>query len=148
MFQKLLMAASVLVLSVTGFAQGRGQKLEGSWLVAITLDGASAPFGIDVATYDAKGSLTVISSDRSFSDAVGSYQRVGEREFTSTHVHIIYNEKGVFGGIAKVISTQRLNDAGDAFTGRYRVEVSDATGKVGAKITGSITGRAVIPEQL
>lgn len=73
---------------------------------------------------------------------------VGDREFLSTHTHILYNDKGTFGGIPKVIASQELNEAGDAFTGRYRIEVPDVNGRVVTRIAGTIAGKPVVPEPL
>ncbi|MFN7923645.1 MAG: hypothetical protein U0Q16_26320 [Bryobacteraceae bacterium] len=149
----LALAAFALVASLgtqpaPAFAQAPNQKLVGSWLISITVDGAAAPFTIDMATFDGQGGLTVISSDRSESSAVGSYQRTGDREFLSTHTHIVYNDKGTFSGIAKVIATEKLSESGDSLAGRFRVEISDVNGKVVAKIVGTISGKPVVPEPL
>ncbi|MEO8593067.1 MAG: hypothetical protein ABI759_07085 [Candidatus Solibacter sp.] len=146
--QKLVLAAAMLAVSIPAFPQGSTQKLEGSWLIAITVDGAPGPFTIDMATFDGKGGLTVIPSDRSESAAVGSYHRVADREFLSTHTHILYNDKGTFAGIAKVIAQEKVSESGNELSGRYRVEISDVNGKVVAKILGTIAGKPVIPEPL
>lgn len=148
MIQKLSLAAALIAVCIPAFAQAPTQKLAGSWLMTITIDGAPAPFAIDMAIFDGQGGIRVISSDRGESEGTGSYQRVGDREFLSTHTHIVHNEKGTFGGIAKVIAVQKLNDAGDSLAGRYRVEVSDVNGKIVAKITGTISGKLVVPEPL
>jgi hypothetical protein len=145
-----LCLAAALTIFPAG-AQSRNaaaQRIAGNWLVSITLDGANTPFAVDMATFQADGSLTVISSDRSQSDAIGSYQRTGDREFSSTHTQIVYNEKGTFAAIAKVVASMKLNETADAFSGRYRVDILDAAGKVLAQITGTIGGRLVAPEPL
>lgn len=142
------LALAALCLAPGAFAQQPGQKLTGSWLIAITIDGTPAPFTVDMATFDGQGGITVISSDKGESNGVGAYQRTGDREFQSTHTHILFNDKGTFNGIAKVIATLKLNDTGDALTGRYRVEVADATGKVQVRIPGTIAGKLVVPEPL
>jgi hypothetical protein len=61
---------------------------------------------------------------------------------------ILYNEKGGFSAIAKVIGQYKLSEKGDTFAGRYRVEVTTAAGKMVAKITGTIAGKLVVPEPL
>ena len=139
-----LAAATVLAQSNNPL----GQRIAGSWLVSITLDGAATPFAVDMATFHDDGSMTVIASDRGESNAVGSYRRAGNREFNSTHTHVLYNPDGTFAGIAKVIGLFRLSDTADTFAGRYRVEVSTAAGIVVAKVTGVITGKLVAPETL
>ena len=73
---------------------------------------------------------------------------MGDREFLSTHTHIVYNEKGTFAAIAKVIAQVKLSEAADTFSGRYRVEVLNVSDKLLAKITGVITGKLVVPEPL
>jgi hypothetical protein len=55
--------------------------------------------------------MAVISSDlNAESNGTGSWQRTGDREFLSTHTQILYNEKGGFSGLAKVIAQVRVGD--------------------------------------
>ena len=145
---KLFLAAALVATSALAQTNPLSQRLTGNWLVSVTVDGAHEPFTIETATYRDDGTYTVISSDHSESNGVGSWGRIGNREFLSTHAQILYNEKGTFAGIAKVIAQIKLGESGDTFTGRFRVEISTATGEVVAKVTGSITGKLVVPEPL
>ena len=147
-FTQFVLTAAMLAGAAFGQASPASQNLTGSWLITIAVDGAPGPFAIDMVTYDGRGGMTVIPSDKGESPAVGRYQRTGDREFQSTHTHIVYNDKGTFQAIAKVIATQKVNEAGDASLGRYRVEVLDVNGRVLAKITGPIIGKLIVPEPL
>src|SRR6185369_3446456 len=109
-----------------------------------------APFAIDMAVFDSKGSYRIIPSNKGESEGAGSYQRTGNAEFRSTHTQILYDGEGNFAGVAKVIAVLTLGPAGDALTGRYRIVFLDATGNPGSDppVTGTIAGKLVVPERL
>src|SRR5215510_10542849 len=90
--------------------------LHGSWLVSIAVDGTPGPFAIDMAVFDNQGNYRVIPSDKAESEATGAYQRLGNRDFRTTHTHVLYDPQGHFQGIAKVIGLMTLNESGDTLT--------------------------------
>jgi len=147
--QQLCLAAVLIFAACAPLAaQGQGQTLEGAWLISIAVDGQPGPFAIDMPIFDGRGGYRVIPSDKHESEAAGSYQRTGNRGFRTTHTHILYDDLGHFAGVAKVIGALDVNEAGDALAGRYRVDFLDAAGHIVDHVTGTITGKRVVPESL
>jgi hypothetical protein len=145
-----LCAAMVLIIAACLPVSAQGLTLQGSWLVSITLDNTPGPFAIDMAVFDAQGSYRIIPSSKAESEGTGAYQRLGGLDFRSTHTQVLYDAQGNFAGVAKVIATETLANGGDTFTGRFRVDILDATGTVipGAGFTGSVSARRVVPQPL
>jgi len=147
--QQLFLAAAMVVAACSPLAaqpQQGPSALTGAWLISISLDGQPLPFATDMAVFDGKGGYRVIPSNKGESEAAGAYEFVHDKEFRTTHAHILYDNAGGFGGVAKVIALVRVDQGG--LTGTYRVEILDAAGAVVARFMGTITGKLVVPERL
>ena len=147
--QQLFLAAALTVAACSPLAAQRQQgpqALTGAWLISISVDGQTSPFATDMAVFDGRGSYRVIPSNKGESEAAGAYEFTHDREFNTTHAHILYDGVGDFGGVAKVIALLRVND--ETLTGTYRVEILDAAGLVVARVTGTITGKLIVPVPL
>ena len=123
------------------------QHLQGSFVVAITLDLPGALPTSGLVTYSSEG--TVIANEivnftgaplagATLTEDHGTWQRIGNGKFLVTFIKLA-SVGVVF--VASVKSRAGVQSTGETFQGKFRVDVINPAGNLLFFVTGSITGK-------
>jgi len=115
---------------------GKGNKLEGTWRVALTIRNCQT--GAEIATVPALntfipgGSMigTPSQNPTLIRAGHGAWEHSGGRSFTNTVVFFRYNADGTFAGTQKVTRQIELAQSSDEFTSTDSFELADPNGNV------------------
>jgi len=123
-------------------------SLPGSWSVIVTPSDGTPRFQ-SLVTFHADGGLIETDTASTFVPVGhGVWSKTGDREFSTTLVQLVSNSRGVLDTTVKVRETLTVNEAGDSYTGRFRSQVTDRTGKVRYTGTGTQIGTRMRVEPL
>lgn len=126
--------------------QTDGQQLDGTWLIAVTLE--SAPPGVPLAfttlnTFTADGALIEAGMPAApvrTPIGHGQWRRAGDRLFTATFTFLTFDGQGRQTGMQQITRSIRLSDDRQEFRAVSRNEQFDMDGKV--VFSGSATETA------
>ena len=129
----IITAVLVVLAGLAGSQSGQAQggavapRIEGSWLVTVTIPGGPPPFRA-IETYSAGGALVV--TDGATPPAVGhvyqgTWARTGGNQFAFTFLGLQYDAAGVFSNFIRVRITLTFEPGGNAYNGVGTVEGLD-----------------------
>jgi hypothetical protein len=106
---------------------GSDARIEGSWLVTVTIPGGPPPFR-SLETFAAGGAFVATSSEppSAVNSAHGTWARTTQRQFHLTFLEFQYDANGVHSGYLRVRETRRLEPSSNTFDGTGTAEFFDA----------------------
>jgi hypothetical protein len=108
--------------------------LQGGWKATLTPEEGGPPPFLALFTFTKDGG--VVQTDAGpptplqFSTGHGGWRRVGRRDFVITYTQLQFDASQNLDGIFRGRITARLNNAGDALTGRLTVDFFDLHGNL------------------
>jgi hypothetical protein len=132
--------------------------IAGSWLMTINIPDNPPPLnhfkGLAVFTEDgnyissAQGDVTP-SPFPAGTSQYGAWTHLGGRQFALTFLTVLYDiATAEPQGLFKLRQTMTLNDAGDEFTGPFRLDVFDNDEHIVASVTGTVQAKRIKVELL
>lgn len=131
------------VLSGTTGAQAAdgGRQLTGTWRVLVDPDptpaGDQPPF-VSTIAYTSTGSVVETTSRAPSSAGLGTWDRLGAGEFTSTVEKYRFDSAGNYVGRTRIREVQTLAADGDSYTARATTEVLTPADAVVATFTSTV----------
>jgi len=132
-----LNAESDKILEPSDFRQS--DRLEGSWLVTVTSNGAP-PFKGLITFNNGGGLIASAQGDILLSPPPGvppvataghgAWEKTGNRRYAFTFIQILYGSDGSYQGEAKSRHKITLNNSGNRWSGQLQFEIFDADGNV------------------
>jgi len=137
---------------------GKKRTLVGSWLLTVTVPDNPPPFdsfsglwaltGDGILIASAQGDITPTPFPSSTSQ-YGAWASLGGRQFGATFASILYDvQTGENMGMFKLNQNITLNDAGDEWSGPFKLNVYDPDGNVVAVVNGTAKARRIVVEPL
>jgi len=130
----------------------------GSWLLTVNIPGNAPPFDSFNALWALTGDGILVSSAQgdtaptpfpSNTSAYGAWAQTGENKFAATFLSILYDgQTGQNMGRFKLRQTMILNDAGDTWSGPFRLNVYDPNGNLVATVDGTAQAKRIKVEAL
>jgi hypothetical protein len=126
-----------------------GQRLDGTWIIAVTLDSPTPSRSPDMPltfaalnTFFPDGALIEAGGPNPTRSPVGHGQwvRVGDRQFTATFVFNTFDGQGKPTGLQRVTRSIRLSENLQEYGAVSRIEALDTKGNL--KFTGAATETA------
>lgn len=150
-FGTLIMAGFLALQTIVVFAQsneesriilepfGQSDRIEGSWVVIVTPNGAPPFRGL--ITFDTGGGLIASAQGDILLNPPpgvppvataghGAWKRTGNRRYAFTFRQILYGSDGSYQGEAKSRHKITLNASGNQWSGQLQFEIFDADGNV------------------
>ena len=139
-------------------SSAKKRTLVGSWLLTVTIPDNPPPFdsfsglwaltGDGILIASAQGDITPTPFPSSTSQ-YGAWASFGGRQFGATFASILYDvQTGENMGMFKLSQNITLNDAGDEWTGPFKLTVSDPDGNVVAVVNGTAKAKRIVVEPL
>jgi hypothetical protein len=137
---------------------GKKRTLVGSWLLTVTVPDNPPPFdsfsglwaltGDGILIASAQGDITPTPFPSSTSQ-YGAWASLGGRQFGATFASILYDvQTGDNMGMFKLSQSITLNDAGDEWSGPFKLSVYDPDGNVVAVVNGTAKAKRIVVEPL
>ncbi len=132
------------VLSGTTGAQASdtGRQLTGTWSVVVDPDptpaGNQPPF-VSTIAYTATGSVVETTSRAPSSAGLGTWDRLGGGEFTSTIEKYRFDGAGNYAGRTRITEVQTVAEDGGSYTARATTEILNPAGTVVATFTSAVS---------
>ncbi len=132
------MFAFVGTVPSTSAGPGKAGKLEGTWLVEITIrncqtgDAVAPPF-VSLLTFSRGGTLTESTSRSSPSvrgSGHGSWDRSNGGGYTASHTAFLYSPEGAWTGMQKVTQSITIGADPNVFEADAMSQVTDTSGNV------------------
>ena len=130
----------------------------GSWLLTVNIPGNPAPFDSFNALWALTGDGILVSSAQgdtaptpfpSNTSAYGAWAQTGDHKFAATFLSVLYDSQtGENMGRFKLLQTMTLNDAGDTWSGAFRLNVYDPDGNLVATVDGTAQAKRIVVETL
>jgi hypothetical protein len=140
----------------TAAASQVGDRLQGTWLVAATLQGAqpgAPPRFLVSFTSDGRALRTpppqqpappALGVSSMFTNTLhGEWQRTGDREFALMFVGFAFDREGNFLATQRVRAAPRLNETLDAFDGPASVDFVSDDGNILATVRATLHGTRI-----
>lgn len=126
---------------------GGGQRLEGVFLVNVTFDAGGPPPSMLIRQFTPNGGVVGPQASLLGGIVCGEWVRTGDHQFAFTNVSFNYAPSGPVSGTLKAVGSLTLNNEGNEFTGRFRVQSFDLTGHLLTSFTASAQGKRIQIEQ-
>ena len=123
----------------------------GSWIETINFNGPMPPIK-SLSTYTSDGGLIVgdqgaVTEGSAFSPGHGSWTHVRGRTFDWSAVELLYSTAdGTLIGYLKVKGRYTVDETGNAYTGQFLANVTDADGNVLFTVDGNNVGARISVE--
>ena len=128
----------------------RARKLEGAWVAHVSvhdcLSGLPITIFQSIFTFAPGGVATNITTGASPAQrttALGTWQRVGDQEFTSAVYTYLFSSAGAWTSTQRIAITVEIGSNPDAFTGTTDVDFINANGDVFASACATVAGNRV-----
>jgi hypothetical protein len=147
-FVVLAIAMSLITLPAVGGGFGFKERQEritltGNWLVTVTRP-SPLPILLSLQTYFEDGNVLEESNSTSIrSLAHGTWEKVGQRQFTRTWFYFRFDAARNFIGSGKVTATVVLSKDGQTFEATAVIETFDAAGNLISTTQGTESGKAI-----
>ena len=146
-----IVGAAVAVIAAQSVSDnnngGGGQRLEGVFLVNVTFDAGGPPPSMLIRQFTPNGGVVGPQASLLGGIVCGEWVRTGDHQFAFTNVSFNYAPSGPVSGTLKAVGSLRLNNEGNEFTGRFRVQSFDLTGNLLTSFTASAHGKRIQVEQ-
>src|SRR5262249_37299770 len=126
---------------------GGGQRLEGVFLVNVAFDAGGPPPSMLIREFTPNGGVVGPQASLLGGIVCGEGVRTGDHQFAFTNVSFNYASAGPVSGTLKAVGSLTLNNEGNEFTGRFRVQSFDLAGNLLTSFTASAAGKRIQIEQ-
>lgn len=146
--------ASLAIVIGSPSSQGQGggnaPRIEGSWLITVTLDGGGFPPFPALVTYAGGGALVAVDAGGPPSvntSSHGTWVRKGDHKFAWTFLQFFFDPiTEAFAGYFRVHSVDTLDKDSQVLNSRVTVDVLDPAGNVVGSFGGTTHGTRISAE--